>query len=221
VFRHVPLPDAQQLERAATTAAALGTRPGARIRVARRCAAFSRNSKLAHCRRRRARRCALKDRTMRPRTLSRCTARRRLCKARPGDDPVHRRGAAGVLAALVTTLGAGASAGSYAASVSSLRSAPWRASCASPRTTTALSDLPLCNTQWHAVRIKCVFCDTTKGIALLWHRGRQRRGQARAAMLPGYLKILYMKDPNGTALADDVATSRRCPDGRIRITRNG
>ena len=67
---------------------------------------------------------------------------------------------------------------------------------------------PLCNTQWHAVRIKCVFCDTTKGIAYYGIEGGSAAVKAESCdTCHGYLKILYMeKDPNVEALADDVAS---------------
>jgi len=67
---------------------------------------------------------------------------------------------------------------------------------------------PLCNTQWHAVRIKCVFCDTTKGIAYYGIEGGSAAVKAESCdTCHGYLKILYReKDPNVDALADDVAS---------------
>jgi len=67
---------------------------------------------------------------------------------------------------------------------------------------------PLCNTRWHAVRIKCVFCDTTKGIAYYGIEGGSPAVKAESCdACHGYLKILYMdKDPNVDALADDVAS---------------
>ena len=67
---------------------------------------------------------------------------------------------------------------------------------------------PLCNLQWHAVRIKCVFCDTTKGIAYYGIEGGSAAVKAESCdACHGYLKILYMEqDPNMDALADDVAS---------------
>jgi len=67
---------------------------------------------------------------------------------------------------------------------------------------------PLCNMKWHAVRIKCVFCDTTKGIAYHGIEGGSAAVKAESCdTCHGYLKILYMdKDPNVDALADDVAS---------------
>ena len=67
---------------------------------------------------------------------------------------------------------------------------------------------PLCSTQWHEVRIKCVFCNTTKGIAYYGIEGGSAAVKAESCeACHGYLKILYMdKDPNVDALADDVAS---------------
>ena len=66
----------------------------------------------------------------------------------------------------------------------------------------------LCGTQWHVVRIKCVFCNTTKGIAYYGIEGGSAAVKAESCdACQGYLKILYMeKDPNVDALADDVAS---------------
>ena len=66
----------------------------------------------------------------------------------------------------------------------------------------------LCNMQWHAVRIKCVFCDTTKGIAYYGIEGGSGAVKAeRCEACQGYLKILYMeKDHKMEGLADDVAS---------------
>jgi len=67
---------------------------------------------------------------------------------------------------------------------------------------------PLCHAQWHEVRIKCVFCDTTKGITYYGIEGGSAAIKAESCeACHGYLKILYMdKDPNVDALADDVAS---------------
>jgi FdhE protein len=66
----------------------------------------------------------------------------------------------------------------------------------------------LCHMQWHTVRIKCVFCDTTKGIAYYGIEGGSPAVKAESCeACQGYLKILYMeKDPKVDALADDVAS---------------
>jgi FdhE protein len=67
---------------------------------------------------------------------------------------------------------------------------------------------PLCSAQWHAVRIKCVFCETTKDIAYYGIEGGSAAVKAESCeACQGYLKILYRdKDPNVDALADDVAS---------------
>ncbi|MHB8623720.1 MAG: formate dehydrogenase accessory protein FdhE [Sulfuricaulis sp.] len=82
----------------------------------------------------------------------------------------------------------------------------------------------LCGTQWHAVRIKCVFCDTTKGIAYYGIEGGSSAIKAESCdSCQGYLKILYMdKDPNVDALADDVASATLdVLMAESGITRNG
>ena len=82
----------------------------------------------------------------------------------------------------------------------------------------------LCNAQWHAVRIKCVFCDTTKGIAYYGIEGGSAAIKAESCdSCEGYLKILYMeKDPNVDALADDVASvALDILMAESGITRNG
>ena len=82
----------------------------------------------------------------------------------------------------------------------------------------------LCSTQWHAVRIKCVFCDTTKGIAYYGIEGGSAAIKAESCdTCQGYLKILYMeKDPNVDALADDVASvALDVLMAESGITRNG
>jgi FdhE protein len=82
----------------------------------------------------------------------------------------------------------------------------------------------LCNAQWHAVRIKCVFCDTTKGIAYYGIEGGSAAVKAESCdACQGYLKILYMeKDPNVDALADDVASvALDVLMAESGITRNG
>lgn len=66
----------------------------------------------------------------------------------------------------------------------------------------------LCGAEWHAVRIKCVFCDTTKGISYYGIEGGSAAIKAeRCDACESYLKILYMeKDPNVDVVADDVAS---------------
>ncbi len=82
----------------------------------------------------------------------------------------------------------------------------------------------LCNSQWHAVRIKCVFCDITKGISYYGIEGGSAAIKAESCdACQGYLKILYMeKDPNVDALADDVASvALDVLMAESGITRNG
>jgi FdhE protein len=66
----------------------------------------------------------------------------------------------------------------------------------------------LCCAQWHAVRIKCVYCDSTKGISYYGIEGGTAAIKAeRCDACATYLKILYMdKDPELDAVADDVAS---------------
>ena len=66
----------------------------------------------------------------------------------------------------------------------------------------------LCQSQWHVVRIKCAFCDTTKDISYYEIEGGNAAVKAeQCASCGSYLKILYMeKDPNLDAVADDVAS---------------
>lgn len=66
----------------------------------------------------------------------------------------------------------------------------------------------LCSAEWHTVRIKCAFCDTTKGISYYGIEGGSTAIKAeRCDACESYLKILYMeKDPNVDVVADDVAS---------------
>jgi len=66
----------------------------------------------------------------------------------------------------------------------------------------------LCATQWHVVRIKCVLCDSTKGITYQELDGRPDTVKAETCeSCRGYLKILHQqKDPKLDPVADDVAT---------------
>jgi FdhE protein len=66
----------------------------------------------------------------------------------------------------------------------------------------------LCSAEWHAVRIKCVYCDSTKGISYYGIEGGNAAIKAeRCDQCDSYLKILYMeKDPSVDAVADDVAS---------------
>ena len=66
----------------------------------------------------------------------------------------------------------------------------------------------LCSAQWHVVRIKCAFCDTTKNISYYAIEGGSAAIKAEHCDSCGsYLKILYMeKDTNVDAVAVDVAS---------------
>jgi len=66
----------------------------------------------------------------------------------------------------------------------------------------------LCATQWHVVRIKCVLCDSTKGIAYQELEGGNVNVKAETCEnCHGYVKILYQqKDPALDPVADDVAS---------------
>jgi FdhE protein len=66
----------------------------------------------------------------------------------------------------------------------------------------------LCATQWHVVRIKCVLCDSTKGIAYQELEGAHDTVKAETCEhCHGYVKILHQqKNPQLDPVADDVAT---------------
>ena len=66
----------------------------------------------------------------------------------------------------------------------------------------------LCDTQWHAVRVKCSNCDSTKGISYFMVEGSSGAVKAEACDECGtYLKIMYMdKDYHVDPVADDLAT---------------
>jgi len=66
----------------------------------------------------------------------------------------------------------------------------------------------LCATQWHVVRIKCVLCDSTKGIAYQELEGVSSNVKAETCEnCHGYAKILHQhKEPALEPVADDVAT---------------
>ncbi|MHB8454561.1 MAG: formate dehydrogenase accessory protein FdhE [Acidiferrobacterales bacterium] len=66
----------------------------------------------------------------------------------------------------------------------------------------------LCGSQWHEVRIKCVYCQSTKGISYYGIEGRSGAVKAECCdACRGYLKILYMeKDPSVDPVADDIAS---------------
>jgi len=66
----------------------------------------------------------------------------------------------------------------------------------------------LCATQWHVVRIKCVLCESTKGIAYQELEGSAGTVKAETCEnCHGYVKILYQqKDPALEPFADDIAS---------------
>ena len=66
----------------------------------------------------------------------------------------------------------------------------------------------LCNAEWHVVRIKCAFCDTTQGISYYAIEGGPGTVKAEhCAACKSYLKILYVeKDPDADVIADDIAS---------------
>jgi FdhE protein len=66
----------------------------------------------------------------------------------------------------------------------------------------------LCATQWHVVRIKCVLCDSTAGIAYEELDGGPDTVKAETCeSCRGYVKILHQhKNPQLEPVADDIAT---------------
>jgi FdhE protein len=66
----------------------------------------------------------------------------------------------------------------------------------------------LCATQWHVVRVKCVLCASTKGIAYQELDGGNINVKAETCeSCHGYVKILHQhKDPALEPVADDVAS---------------
>jgi FdhE protein len=66
----------------------------------------------------------------------------------------------------------------------------------------------LCATQWHVVRVKCVLCESTKGIAYQeLDSGPDTVKAETCESCHGYVKILHQqKNPKLDPVADDVAT---------------
>ncbi|MDP1907055.1 MAG: formate dehydrogenase accessory protein FdhE [Hyphomicrobium sp.] len=66
----------------------------------------------------------------------------------------------------------------------------------------------LCATQWHVVRIKCVLCSSTEGIAYQELEGGNSNVKAETCeKCHGYVKILHQqKDAGLEPVADDVAS---------------
>jgi FdhE protein len=73
---------------------------------------------------------------------------------------------------------------------------------------TRFATCSLCATQWHVVRIKCVLCESTQGIAYEQVEGAPDTVKAETCEnCRGYLKILHQhKNPQLEPVADDVAT---------------
>ena len=67
---------------------------------------------------------------------------------------------------------------------------------------------PLCASEWHGVRIKCVHCQSTKGIAFQQIEGQPSPVKAETCdECRTYTKILYQeKAPDAEPLADDLAS---------------
>jgi FdhE protein len=66
----------------------------------------------------------------------------------------------------------------------------------------------LCGTMWNAVRIKCVLCGSTEGVAYREVEGGPGRVKAETCeKCRGYVKILnQQKEPDADPIADDVAS---------------
>jgi FdhE protein len=89
----------------------------------------------------------------------------------------------------------------------------------------------LCACEWHVVRVKCVYCEQSKGLDYLsLEDDRHAANQAplRAEICPGcnsYLKLLYLEnDAEGEALSGDLASllldMRLAQDGYQRLAPN-
>jgi FdhE protein len=67
---------------------------------------------------------------------------------------------------------------------------------------------PLCASEWHAVRIKCANCQSTKGIAYHHVAGQSPAVKAETCdECRTYTKIVYKdKDPDAEPFADDLAS---------------
>jgi FdhE protein len=89
----------------------------------------------------------------------------------------------------------------------------------------------LCACEWHVVRVKCVYCEQSKGLEYLsLEDDRHAANQAplRAEVCPGcnaYLKLLYLEnDAHAEALSADLASlmldMRLAQDGYQRLAPN-
>ena len=71
----------------------------------------------------------------------------------------------------------------------------------------------LCACEWHVVRVKCVYCEQSKGleyVSLEDDRHAANQAPLRAEVCPGchsYLKLLYLEnDAEAEALSADLAS---------------
>lgn len=89
----------------------------------------------------------------------------------------------------------------------------------------------LCACEWHVVRVKCVYCESSKGLDYLsFEDDRHAANQAplRAEVCPGcnsYLKLLYLEnDADAEALSADLSSllldMRLAQDGYQRLAPN-
>ena len=89
----------------------------------------------------------------------------------------------------------------------------------------------LCACEWHVVRVKCVYCESSKGLDYLsFEDDRHAANQAplRAEVCPGcnsYLKLIYLEnDAAAEALSADLGSlmldMRLAQDGYQRLAPN-
>ena len=89
----------------------------------------------------------------------------------------------------------------------------------------------LCACEWHVVRVKCVYCESSKGLDYLsFENDRHAANQAplRAEVCPGcnsYLKLVYLEnDADAEALSADLSSllldMRLAQDGYQRLAPN-
>jgi len=89
----------------------------------------------------------------------------------------------------------------------------------------------LCACEWHVVRVKCVYCEQSKGLEYLSledERHAANQAPLRAEMCPGcnsYLKLLYLEnDAHAEALSTDLSSlmldMRLAQDGYQRLAPN-
>ncbi|WP_085634053.1 MULTISPECIES: formate dehydrogenase accessory protein FdhE [unclassified Pseudomonas] len=89
----------------------------------------------------------------------------------------------------------------------------------------------LCACEWHVVRVKCVYCEQSKGLeymSLADDRHTAERAPLRAEVCPTcntYLKLVYLEnDPDAEALSADLTSllldMRLAQDGHQRLAPN-